>query len=151
MVVTVMGALACWSGSEEPARHTGASLRTPLRRVRASARHTRSSLAPERLDGLRDLRHFERLALDFGEPLGGHEIRRPQQLHQLAVVQLWHEDPFEPREQLAEVPRDRVQVEQVDVLDVVAYVARFAHRPMDRHERRNPSHRHEDTVYIADG
>src|SRR2546421_12230387 len=79
---------------------------------------TRMRAAECRFDRLRDLRHLERLPLHLAQPLRGHEMRSLEQLHELAVVHLGDESSFEPRQQLAQVARERVQVAEVDVRDV---------------------------------
>src|SRR2546430_12503012 len=57
---------------------------------------------------------FPYTTLFRSQPFRGHEVGRPEELHQLSVVHLRHQHTIEALQEFPEVRRERVQIPKVE-------------------------------------
>ena len=107
-------------------------------------------LGDQAADGLGELGGLEGQAVDVVVADGVDEVLAAQQQGELAEVHLGHEHLVVALEDLAEVLRERVEVAQVDLGDVVAGLADPAAAGADRAVRRAPAD-HQDLAPRRDG
>ena len=100
-------------------------------------------LGDEVADGLGELGRLERQPAHVVVADGVDEVLAAQQQRELAEVHLRHQHLVVALEDLAEVLRERVEVAQVRLRDVVARLADPAYAGADRAVRRSPAdHQH---------